>query len=196
MDRVDQEKDILTCAKLADGDVKWKFEHAVPGRITHPGSRSVPTVREDAVYGSGGFGHVYCVDRKTGEKRWVLDMAEIFDSQVPRFGYAVHPLIHGDLCIVAPIGRAVGVAAVDRKTGETVWKAPSVGESQSSPILVKLMGREIVTMPGSRDGSLVLSGLDPKDGKVLFEYTEEIGRGIFNAIPNPSRAAMERERGC
>jgi outer membrane protein assembly factor BamB len=144
----------------------------------------VPTVQAEVVYGSSGFGHVYCVDRSSGKERWALDVAKVFGAQPPRFGYAVHPVIHGDLCILAPIGDAVGVAAVSSKDGKTVWKAKTVGESQSSPLLVKLLGREMIVMPGAKDGALIIAGLDPKDGKILFEYTEEIGRGIFNAIPN------------
>ncbi len=184
MDRVDQEKDVLTCVGLKDGKERWKFEHAVPGRIMHPGSRTVPTVEADAVYCSGGFGHVYCVDRKSGEKRWVLDVAKVFGAQPPRFGYAVHPIIRGDLCIIAPIGEAVGLVAVDKKTSKMVWKTGSIGDSHSSPVLVKLLGKEVVVMPGVSNGTMTVKGFNPKDGREVFVYREEIGSGRFNPIPN------------
>ena len=104
MDRVDQEKDVVLCVGLADGKERWRWEHEVPGRISHPGSRVVPTVTADAVYASSGFGHVYCIDRKTHQERWVVDVMKTFGAEAPRFGYSVHPVIHGDLCIIAPSG--------------------------------------------------------------------------------------------
>ncbi|NIP94687.1 MAG: PQQ-binding-like beta-propeller repeat protein, partial [Akkermansiaceae bacterium] len=134
---------------MKDGKERWRWEHQVPGRISHPGSRTVPTVTDEAVYGSSGFGHVYCIDRKTGKKQWVVDVAKTFDSQPPRFGYAVHPLIHGGHCIIAPTGDSVGLAALDKKTGKTMWTTERIGDSHSSPIIVKLLGREILVMPGS-----------------------------------------------
>jgi hypothetical protein len=184
MDRVDQEKDVLTCVALKDGEVRWKFEHAVSGRIPHPGARTVPTVEKDRIYCSGGFGQLYCVDRKSGKKIWVLDVAKTFAARPPRFGYAVHPIIHGELCIIAPSGDSVGVAAVDKKTSKVVWKTKSVGETHSSPVLVKILGKEVVVMPGTKDGSLMITGFDPKDGKEVFDYREDIGFGRFNPIPN------------
>jgi outer membrane protein assembly factor BamB len=184
MDRVDQEKDVVLCVGLADGQERWKWEREVPGRISHPGSRVVPTATADAIYASSGFGHVYCIDRKTHKERWVVDVMKAFESEAPRFGYSVHPVIHGDLCIIAPSGGSVGLAALDKKSGKTVWKTGSVGGTHSSPVLVKVLGREIVMMPGTEDGVLWLTGFDPKDGKQLFRYAEKLPPGRFNPIPN------------
>lgn len=184
MDRVDQEKDVVQCVGLADGKERWKWERKVPGRISHPGSRVVPTVTADAVYASSGFGHVYCIDRKTHKERWVVDVMKTFEAEAPRFGYSVHPVIHGDLCIIAPSGDTVGLAALDRKTGKTVWKTGTIGGTHSSPVLVNLLDREILMMPGVVDETLWLTGFDPKDGKQLFRYTEKLPPGRFNPIPN------------
>lgn len=184
VDRVDQEKDVLFCLGLDDGKVRWQWEHKVPGRISHPGSRGVPTVTADVVYATSGFGHVYCIDRKTHEPRWIVDVIKTFNVQPPRFGYSIHPVIIGDRCIIAPTGDEVGIAALDTKNGEVVWKSKSVGESHSSPILVKLLGREMLVMPGSRDGKLLLTGFDPKDGSQLFQFSEPLSRGRHNSIPN------------
>ncbi len=35
--------DVVLCVGLADGQERWKWEREVPGRISHPGSRVVPT---------------------------------------------------------------------------------------------------------------------------------------------------------
>jgi outer membrane protein assembly factor BamB len=184
MDRENQEKDVLLCLNLEDGKELWRWEHEVPGRIPHPGSRVVPTVTEDAVYTSSGFGHVYCIDRKTHKARWILDVAETFSVQPPRFGYSIHPVIINDFCIIAPTSDKVGVAALDKATGKPLWTTEPVGESHSSPILVKILGQDMLVMPGSDGGTLILSGFDPKEGKRLFLYKEELSGRRHNAIPN------------
>jgi outer membrane protein assembly factor BamB len=185
IDRVDQTFDVVSCRDLQTGKEKWSWENEVPGRISHPGSRGVPTVTVESVYATSGFGHVYCLDRKTHEARWVVDVVKRFDSQPPKFGYAVHPVIKGDLCFIAPTSDKIGMAALNIKTGETVWTSEALGDSHSSPVLLTILGKEILVMPGDFDRKeLVLLGVDPADGKTLFKFTDEIGSGIYNAIPS------------
>lgn len=184
MDRVDQEKDVLLCLDLATGKELWRWEHNLPGRISHPGSRVVPTVEKDAVYASSGFGHVYCVDREKHTARWVFDVAKEFGVQAPRFGYSIHPIVLGDQVIVAPTGDDVGLASLDKVTGKVKWRSKSVGSSHSSPILTTIMDRELLVMPGSDGKDLILCGFDPKDGTQVFRWTKKLNGGRHNAIPN------------
>ena len=185
IDRVDQGFDILYCLDLKTGKEKWSWKNEVPGRISHPGSRGVPTVTKDAVYVSSGFGFIYCIDRERKKPRWVVDMAKRFDAEPPRFGWAGHPVVKDGLCYVAPLGEKVGMAALDAKTGKTVWTSETVGNSHSSPQLMSILGKEVLVMPGDfRREELVILGVDPKTGKTRFRFTGDMGSGIFNAIPN------------
>ncbi len=185
IDRVDQGFDILYCLDLKTGKEKWSWKNEVPGRISHPGSRGVPTVTKDAVYVSSGFGFIYCIDRETKKPRWVVGMAKRFDAEPPRFGWAGHPVVKDGLCYVAPLGEKVGMAALDAKTGKTVWTSETVGNSHSSPQLMSILGKEVLVMPGDfRREELVILGVDPKTGKTRFRFTGDMGSGIFNAIPN------------
>lgn len=185
IDRVDQSFDVLYCRDLKTGKEKWSWKHDVPGRISHPGSRGVPTVTDDAIYVSSGFGWVYCIDRKTKKERWVMNMGARFKAEPPRFGWAGHPVIKDGLCYVAPLGDEVGLAALDVKTGKTVWKSETVGSSHSSPQVMEILGREVLVMPGDFGREeLVILGVDLKSGKTVFKYTEDFGTGVFNAIPN------------
>ena len=185
LDRVNQESDVVFCRDLKTGEVKWSWKNDVPGRISHPGSRAVPTVTDDAVYATSGFGHIYCIDRKTHEARWVVNTTERFEAEPPRFGYSIHPIILDDVCIIAPTSPKVGLAALDLKTGKTVWTSESFGASHSSPSLVSILGKKVLTMPGDLNREkLVVLGVDPSNGKTIFKYTEDFGSGVFNAIPN------------
>ncbi|MFT6179819.1 MAG: outer membrane protein assembly factor BamB [Paracoccaceae bacterium] len=185
IDRVDQSFDVLSCLDLETGKEKWSWNHDVPGRISHPGSRGVPTVTDDAVYVTSGFGWVYCIDRKTKKERWVVNMGERFKAEPPRFGWAGHPVVQDGLCYVAPLGDALGLAALDVKTGKTMWTSEAVGSSHSSPQLMTILGREVLVMPGDFGRKeLVILGVEPKTGKTVFKHVEDFGSGIFNAIPN------------
>ena len=185
LDRVNQEFDVITCRELETGKVKWTWKHDVPGRISHPGSRGVPTVTSDAVYATSGFGHVYCIDRATHKPRWIIDTCKRFEATPPRFGYAIHPVIKGNLCFIAPTSEKIGLAALDIKTGKTVWTSESIGSSHSSPQLLKILGKDVLVMVGDFNREkLVLLGVDPGSGKTIFNYVEDFGTGIFNAIPN------------
>ena len=172
---------MLLCLDIANGREKWRWELEVAGRISHPGSRVVPTVEADAVYASSGFGHAYCIDRETHEPRWVVDVATEFGAQPPRFGWSIHPVVMEDRVIIAPTAESAGLAALDKATGEVVWRSEPIVASQSSPILVELVGREMLVMPSSDRGEarVHLTAYDPATGETIFEFTDEINRGFI-----------------
>jgi len=141
LDRISGEKDVLLAVDLKSGEELWRFENETPGRLMYPGSRGVPTVTEGFVYAIGGFGHLYCIDRKTHEAAWILDVVADYGGEMPMFGYANSPLVLDDLVIVAPMGSDVGLLALDRKTGDEIWTFGGLGSSHSTPVVLDLMGK-------------------------------------------------------
>ena len=179
------EKDVLLCLELETGEELWRYETEVAGRLNYPGSRGVPTVKEDVVYVSSGLGPVYCVDRTTHEARWVTDMRDELNPEPPYFGYAIHPIILDDLLFVAPMSDEVGMAALNKDTGEVVWKSPGFFEGHASPVLVELLGRQMITMATANRHELytVVTALDPRTGEELFRFTDEMPSKTHTAIP-------------
>ncbi len=169
LDRVSDEGDLLRCFALPTGKERWRFEYLMPGRLPHHGSRSVPTVDEKNVYTIGPFGQVHCVDRETHEPVWSLDIAVEYGALPPLFGFAQSPLLLGNLVIVAVMSEEVGLAALDAKTGREIWRTVGVGESFSTPALLRLNRKEqIVFLSSVRRGGL-LSSFDPVNGKLLWQ---------------------------
>ena len=66
---------------------------------------------------------VVCLDIKTGRKIWGVNLASQFQGRRDGFGRAESLLIDGDRVICSP-GGATAMAALDKKTGRTVWKSP------------------------------------------------------------------------
>jgi hypothetical protein len=172
------ESELLRVFDLATGAEKWSQAYEAKGRVTFPGSRSVPAVTYDAVYTSGAFGHVACFDRATHEIRWMEHVQETYEGEDPGFGWSSSPLVVGDLVIFSALGEKVGLVALDRKTGEERWVSDGVGFSQSTPALLTLLGVPqlvILATPVQATGQdqaapMSITSIDPKTGERLWRH--------------------------
>jgi outer membrane protein assembly factor BamB len=144
-----------------------------------PGSRTTPTLDGEHVYTVGPLGDLYCVNTRTQKPVWHKNVWKDFGGgDLPRWAIVQHPLVFGDLLIVAPQTSQAGVVAYDKRTGELAWKsAPLSGTTgYVSPQIAKISGEDHVVMVtasigrgrNARDGSV--NGLDPRTGAVLWTY--------------------------
>ena len=180
LDRDEKVGDRLRVLDLASGKELWSFAYDAPGGFMFAGSRTTPTVEGDRVYTSGPLGDLYCIDTKTQKPAWHKNIWKDFGGgELPRWAVVQHPLVYGSLLIVAAQTPQAGVVAYDKLTGELKWKsAPLSGAAgYVSPSVVKIGGQDQLVMVTAsvgrgrtaKDGSV--NGLDPRDGKVLWTYT-------------------------
>jgi outer membrane protein assembly factor BamB len=148
------------------------------------GPRCSPVVDGNRVYTFSAEGRLRCVDATTGKQVWEIDTQNRFNVVRNFFGVGSTPLVWGDLVIAniggsppggptdvyaargAVQGNGTGVVAFDKRTGEVVWKASNELASYSSPVAADINGRPWCFVYAR--GGLV--GLDPRTGKVDFEY--------------------------
>jgi len=129
---------VLSCFDL-DGKLKWRKSYGPEFRKNYSGARSTPTVRDGRVFLMSGTGQVYCFDASTGRKIWSVDGKKRFGLRMIGWGIAESLLVVDDKVICTPGGSRATLAALDAKTGATVWRV-SVDAQKSaycSPILVK-----------------------------------------------------------
>ncbi len=185
-DRFDDE-DRLTCREAETGKVLWSV--ASPTGYDdllgyNNGPRCSPVLEGNRVYTFSAEGRLRCVDATTGKLVWDIDTQTRFNVVRNFFGVGSTPLVQGDLLIVniggsAPggppdiyaaqgvvQGNGTGVVAFDKQTGEVVWKASNELASYASPVAAEIDGRPWCFVYAR--GGLV--GLDPRTGKVDFEY--------------------------
>jgi outer membrane protein assembly factor BamB len=189
LDRERERRDVLRCFDLETGQERWRFAYDAPGRLNYGGSRTVPTITEDRVYTIGAFGHVHCLDRSTHAPVWQCSLEERFEGDMPVFGWAQSPVLHEGLVIVAPLGPAVGLVALDAATGREVWRSGPLGSSHSTPALVELGGTTHLVFL-SRDGERgLLTSFEPTTGRVLWQHE---GYVVKRAIPAVTRVSDDR----
>ena len=138
----------------------------------YPGTRTTPTVHGDKLFLVSSIGEVVALNTADGKVAWRVDMLERFggganrESLYPRFGIAESPLVVDNKVICTPGGKEAVMAALDPKTGKTLWKTKSIGDISGycTPRLYQEGGRRmIVTMTS---GSMI--AVDPANGSLIW----------------------------
>ena len=196
---------LLRCFDMSSGEELWHVAFDDPGEMKgkkFDGTRGTPTVIEGAAYLVTGYGSFVCVDLETQKIKWQHNLLEDYDNTLNMFGIAQSPAIYGNMVLVAPNSKEVGVAAYDRISGERLWTSKGLGmHSFVSPKVVTLCGRDMVLAIGSKERAPKKSrkesdkeepprelvqghvvGLDPENGAILWDYA---GWQCEWAIPHP-----------
>ena len=178
--------ELVRALDRATGEEVWR--HGWAGKMTVPffaaknGSwiRSSPAFDGESLFVAGMRDVLVCLDGATGEVRWTVDFVEREGSRLPDFGFVCSPLVTDDHVYVQA-GDAF--AKLDKRTGETVWKAMEGAggmDSQfSSPILTTMMDKEQLVILTRT----TLAGIDPADGGVLWQRDIESFRGMNILTP-------------
>lgn len=138
-------KERIICFASATGERKWIHEYDCPYHVSYPaGPRCTPTVHDGKVYCLGTMGRLTCLDAASGKPLWHHKFTETFESKVPIWGFAGHPLVYKDTLICLTGGPEALLAAFDCKTGTVRWKAlhtpPDEGPGYCPPSLVEAGG--------------------------------------------------------
>lgn len=179
LDRDEQVGDTLRVFDLASGKPLWDFSYDAPGSFMFAGSRTTPTIDGELVYTSGPLGDLHAISTSSHKPVWRKNIWKDFGGgELPRWAIVQHPLIYGDLLIVAPQTAQAGVVAYDKRSGELKWKSPALSGTPGyvSPSIVEIGGEDQLVMVmasvgrgrNAKDGSV--NGIDPRSGKVLWTY--------------------------
>ena len=164
----ENQADALRCLSLADGKEIWRYSYPVLVKRNHGMSRTVPTVTDEHVVALGPKCHVICLDAKSGELRWGVDLVRQYGTKVPPWYAGQCPLIDAGRAILGVGGRDVLMMAVDCATGEPVWQTENPRGWQmthSSVMPVEYNGQRMYVYCAS--GGVV--GVGAEDGRILWE---------------------------
>ncbi len=172
-----QQTERVHCFDWKNGTRLWSYEYACPydGIGYKAGPRASVTVDDNRAFALGAMGHLHCFDAGTGVVLWKRDLNRDFkiqdanssDDRMPIWGIAAAPLIYDDLVILHIGGRdGACVVALDKKSGDEVWRALNDRAQYSAPILIQQGGQPVcVVWTGDS-----VAGLDPASGKVYWRH--------------------------
>jgi outer membrane protein assembly factor BamB len=167
----EKEQDVVRCLSLDDGRDIWQFRYPNTVKRNHGMSRTIPAVTDNYVVTIGPKCHVACLDRRTGESLWLVDMTERWGATVPPWYAGQCPLVEQDRVVLAPGGPDALMVALDLATGKEVWRTPNPRNwkmTHSSIIPVEFHGRRMYVYCAS--GGVV--GVDAATGALLWETAE------------------------
>ena len=132
------------------------------------GPCATPTVDGDRMYTVSTSGDMHCVETATGRKVWNVHLKNDLDGKILHDGrFTESPLIDGDVLVCTPGGRLGTVAALNKRTGEVLWRSKELTDEAvcSSQIRFDIGGRrQYVNLTGKG-----VVGVAAEDGRLLWK---------------------------
>jgi outer membrane protein assembly factor BamB len=165
----DGEEWVLAMDARANGKQLWatslgKVRHNGSG---YPGPRSTPTIAGQRLYTLGMNGDLVCLKVSDGELLWRRDLVGEFGGKIPNWGYSESVLVDGPWVVCTPGGEQTTLVALDKSSGETIWKSPGGNDAAyASPIGITVDGvKHYVQFTSSG-----VVGVAARDGHDLWRY--------------------------
>lgn len=159
--------DYLSCFSL-NGDLVWQKPYGLSWAKSFPDTRGSATIEDERVYVLSGQGNLVCFDYQTGAKRWEVNVDQSFQGEWHRWGVSESILVVDDKVICSPGGEETSVVALDKMTGQTIWRTVSTGgpRAYASPVIYEWNGHRYILAVTGRH----LHAIDPEDGTIAWKY--------------------------
>ena len=174
--------DLVVFAFDLAGKPIWRAKNGNAWKGPYPGARACCAWSEGRLYHMNAHGRVACLDAATGNELWAVNILEQFGGRNITWAVSECLLIDGDRVIVTPGGTKVLMAALDKRTGQTVWTTKPLDEdnaSHSSPILFRYAGRRMIANCSSAHGF----GVDADTGELLWTVPLRNPHGVNVSTP-------------
>jgi outer membrane protein assembly factor BamB len=90
------------------------------------------------VYTLSKEGHLFCFRAKDGHIIWKTQIQELLDVSMPEWGFSCSPLVLGEKLLL----EAGRTCALNKETGELIWKTKEYRSGYGSPALFEPAGSE------------------------------------------------------
>ncbi|MEX0938917.1 MAG: PQQ-binding-like beta-propeller repeat protein [Pirellulales bacterium] len=158
----------LACYNLADGQEMFNIavqpkvqENEYSGFLNlHGYASSTPASDGERLYVFFGASGVYAFSLD-GQQLWQQSVGDGTHG----WGSASSPVVVGDLVIVNALVESGAVVALNKNTGQEVWRAEDVQEAWNTPVVVQVPGGRTELVISSQGEIL---GYDPQSGELLW----------------------------
>jgi outer membrane protein assembly factor BamB len=165
----DEENDYVVAVDVQNGKKTWATNIGPFVKNNWGGGpRSTPTVDGDYLYALSSAGVLACLKTADGEKVWSVSLTDKLGGGRPNWNYSESPLVDGEQVVCTPGGKQGTMAALNKKTGEVIWRSTELtdpaGYSSIVPTTVGNVKQYVqLTMKG-------IAGVAAKDGRRLWYY--------------------------
>lgn len=172
----------VLCFDLETGRSLWSQDwQADYGDMDYAnGPRSTVTVLDGRAYTLGARGMAMCLEAKTGQPIWQVDMVTAHQAKVPTWGFAASPLIDGPR-VLLHVGAEGGgsVLALDRDSGRLIWRGGADPAGYCTPEIIQHEGQRQLIVWGPEH----IQSLDPETGATFWRWPYKITYGVSIAQP-------------
>jgi outer membrane protein assembly factor BamB len=178
--------EFVVALNAQDGQQIWKKRIGVVGPNIgpqYPGARGTPTVDGEYLYAIGSNGDLVCLETATGNIHWHKDLRTDFGGKPGFWAYSESPLIDGTLLVCTPGGSDATMVALNKQTGDVIWKSPIPGADTAgyASVAIAEVGGVKQYVQFMQKG---LVGVEAKTGKFLWRY-EKTAKASPANIPTP-----------
>jgi outer membrane protein assembly factor BamB len=164
------DREMVLAVSLESGQPLWSAPTG--GRATRQnagnGPRGTPTIDGERLYALGVDGDLVCIDLRTQDVVWGGNILRKFNAENIHWGVSESVLIDGEQLICTPGGRKATMVALDKQTGDPLWRAAVPGDPRApyaSAIVAEVDGvRQYIAFT-----SKSVVGVRAEDGNVLWQ---------------------------
>jgi outer membrane protein assembly factor BamB len=148
------------------------------------GPRGMITVDGKFLYLIRAAGQIHCLSAIDGKEIWQKHFKDDFGGKTSSphdWGFSESPLVDGNLVICTPGGEQGTMVALDKRTGDVVWRTIEWTDlsGYSSPIVAEVDGVKQYIQQSIKG----VAGVRASDGKLLWKVENEHYR--IAVIPTP-----------
>ena len=161
------DRELLIALDL-DGKLLWTSPNGNSWQGPSLGSRTTPTYEDGVLYHLNPTGRLAAYRAESGKQIWSVDLKSRFGARYGGWAMAENLVIDGDKVLCIPGGSKALAAALNKRTGETIWTTTGLTDRAAycSPVVATYQGvRQLITMT---DKSVV--AIDVRTGKLLWTY--------------------------
>jgi outer membrane protein assembly factor BamB len=180
------DEEFVKALSADDGKTLWTAKLGAVGNPNqqppYPMARSTPSIDGQFLYAFSSDGDLACLALASGKIVWQKNVRKEFGGTPGTWAYSESPLIDGDTVVVTPGGADATMLALNKKTGDLIWRSAIPGGDRaaySSVIAAESAGRKQYIQ--FLDKGVV--GVDAKTGKFLWRYTQTSGGPANIATP-------------
>jgi outer membrane protein assembly factor BamB len=172
------EDEFVSALDVKDGRKLWSARIGKVGnpdqQPNFPAARSTPTVDGALLYALGSEGDLVCMESETGKVRWHKSLRKDFSGLPPTWAYSESPLVDGDVLVCTPGGKDSTIIALDKRSGEVIWKSgvPGGGMAGYASLIIANTGNIKQYIAYLANG---LAGVEAKTGRFLWNYEKTKG---------------------